>query len=87
LTQIVVGAVKEFHISMDEFHNDSTTITLTGDYEEADGSMKRGKQSLKITYGHNKDHRPDLKQILWILTVSSDGAVPVHYKATDGNTT
>lgn len=85
LTQIVVRAVKEFHISMDEFHNDSTTITLTGDYGDADGSMKRGKQSLKITYGHNKDHRPDLKQILWILTVASDGAVPVHYKATDGN--
>ncbi|EQD52978.1 transposase, partial [mine drainage metagenome] len=69
LTQIVVGAVKEFHISMDEFHNDSTTITLTGNYEDADGSMKRGKRSLKIAYGHNKDHRPDLKQILWILTV------------------
>ncbi|MHB1493337.1 MAG: IS1634 family transposase [Thermoplasmataceae archaeon] len=87
LTQIVVGAVKEFHISMDEFHNDSTTITLSGDYEDADGSMKRGKESLKITYGHNKDHRHDLKQILWILTVASDGAVPVHYKATDGNVT
>ena len=54
LTQIVVRAVKEFHISMDEVHNDSTTITLTGDYGDADGSMKRGKQSLKITYGHNK---------------------------------
>ena len=35
---------------------------------------------------NNKDHRPDLKQLLWILTVSADGAVPVHFKVTDGNT-
>jgi hypothetical protein len=31
-----------------------------------------------ITWGHNKDHRPDLKQLLFTLTVSSDGAVPVY---------
>ena len=29
-----------------------------------------------ITWGHNKDHRPDLKQLLYILTVSDDGGVP-----------
>lgn len=40
-----------------------------------------------ITHGFNKDHRPDLKQLLWILTVSADGGVPVHFRACDGNTT
>jgi hypothetical protein len=39
-----------------------------------------------ITFGHSKDHRLDLKQLVWILTVAADGAVPVAYRLTDGNT-
>ena len=39
-----------------------------------------------ITFGHSKDHRPDLKQLVWILTVSADGAVPIAYRLADGNT-
>ncbi|HZW43605.1 MAG TPA: IS1634 family transposase, partial [Dermatophilaceae bacterium] len=39
-----------------------------------------------ITHGHSKDHRPDLKQLVWILTVSADGAVPITYRLADGNT-
>ncbi len=39
-----------------------------------------------ITFGHSKDHRPDLKQLVWILTVSADGAVPLAYRLADGNT-
>ena len=35
---------------------------------------------------HSKDHRPDLKQLVWILTVTADGAVPIAYRAVDGNT-
>ncbi|MCL5989042.1 MAG: IS1634 family transposase [Candidatus Thermoplasmatota archaeon] len=86
LTDLVVRIVRDFHINMDEFHNDSTTITFSGNYGEADGSDKRGKESLKIAHGHNKDHRQDLKQLLWTLTVSADHSVPVHYMALDGNT-
>jgi transposase len=40
---------------------------------------------LLITWGHNKDHRPDLKQLLYILTVARDGAVPVHFTAASGD--
>ena len=39
-----------------------------------------------VTFGHNKDHRPDLRQLVWILTVSADGAVPVAYRVESGNT-
>ena len=85
-TEIVVRAVQEFHISLERFHNDSTTVTLQGAYREATGEPRRGKATVKAIWGHNKDHRPDLKQLLWILTVSADGAVPVHYRVADGNT-
>lgn len=88
LTEVVVQAVHEFGVNLDELHNDSTTVTFSGEYRgAAQGHPRRGKHTLAITHGHNKDHRPDLKQLLWILTVSADGAVPVHYRAADGNTT
>jgi len=86
MTQLVLAAIREFKIDLDQFHNDSTTLTLTGVYREADGREIRSQPTLVVTYGHNKDHRPDLKQLLFILTVSADGAVPIHYQAMDGNT-
>jgi hypothetical protein len=33
-----------------------------------------------------KDHRPDLKQLLFTLTTSGDGAIPVQSRCADGNT-
>jgi transposase len=86
MTEIVLKAIREFGIELGQLHNDSTTLTMTGEYLSADGGVVRGKPSLKVTYGHNKDHRSDLKQLLFVLTVSADGAVPVHYRAMDGNT-
>jgi transposase len=85
---VVVHAVREFQVDLDELHNDSTTITLHGDYESADRERTlRGRLRLAATWGHNKDHRPDLKQLLYILTVARDGAVPVQFRVQSGNTT
>jgi transposase len=81
-----VHMVREFDIDLVQFHNDSTSLTLQGQYKEADGRRIRGKRTLRVVFGHSKEHRPDLKQLLWILTVSADGAVPVYFKVADGNT-
>jgi len=86
LTTLVVHMVKAFGVSLEQLHNDSTTLTLHGEYAGATGRLVRGRPTLVVTFGHNKDHRPDLKQLLWILTVSADGAVPVHVKVADGDT-
>ncbi len=85
-TEVVVGAIREFQVDLERFHNDSTSVTLQGTYRKADGRRTRGRRTLRAALGHNKDHRPDLKQLLWILTISADGAVPVHYRVVDGNT-
>ena len=85
LTAFVLHMIETFAISPQELHNDSTSITLTGWYGKADGRPMRGKRTLRVTWGHNKDHRVDLKQLLWILTVTEEG-VPVHFKVADGNT-
>lgn len=80
-------AVQEFQVSLDELHNDSTTITFHGAYADAkEEQTVRGRQAPAITWGHNKDHRPDLKQVLYILTVTEDGAVPVQFRVANGNT-
>ncbi len=80
--------VRVFGVSLDELHNDSTTITFHGDYEHADAERTlRGQLRQAITWGHNKDHRPDLKQLLYVLTVTRDGAVPVQFRVESGNTT
>jgi transposase len=86
LTELVLKSVREFEVALDQLHNDSTTLTLTGTYRTADGRQVRGKPTVEVTYGHNKDHRPDLQQLLMVLTISRDGAVPVHYNALAGNT-
>ena len=86
LTQVVVRTVSAFGVDLAQLHNDSTTVTFTGEYRPARGRTLRGRRALAIARGHNKDHRPDLKQLLFVLTVSADGAVPIHYRACDGNT-
>jgi transposase len=37
--------------------------------------------------GYSKDHRPDLRQLVYELSVTRDGAIPVLFKAHDGNRT
>jgi transposase len=86
--KVVAHAVHEFDVSLDELHNDSTTVTFHGDYESAERERTlRGRLRLAVTWGHNKDHRPDLKQLLYILTVTGDGAVPVQFRVESGNAT
>lgn len=86
LTELTVSMIAEFDIDTAQLRNDSTSITLTGAYEQADGRPRAGKPTPAITWGHNTDHRPDLKQLVWILTVSADGAAPIAYRVADGNT-
>ena len=86
ITSTVLGVIREFNIETSQLHNDSTTVTVTGNYPDADGRTRGGKPTPAIRQGHNKDYRPDLKQLLFILTISADGAVPIAYRVADGNT-
>jgi len=80
--------IAEFSLDLDELHNDSTTLSFTGAYRDAAvEKSRRGQTTPAITWGHSKDHRPDLKQLLYILTISADGGVPVHYRTASGNVT
>lgn len=86
LTELVLAVGQRFGVRFDEFHNDSTTISLCGSYRSAQGRRIRARTAPAVTYGHSKAHRPDLKQLLFILTMSADGNVPVAFRCADGNT-
>jgi transposase len=84
-TALVLHAVRAFAIALSELHQDTTTVTFHGDYADQEPAEKTDRPP-RITFGYNKDHRPDLKQLLFSITISADGAVPVHCKIYDGNT-
>ena len=81
LTELVLAVGQRFGVRFDEFHNDSTTISFCGGYRRARGRQIRGHTAPAVTYGLSKAHRPDLKQLLFILTTSADGNVPVAFLA------
>jgi len=81
MTDIVVTMIKKVNLEMARLHNDSTTVKA---YGKIAGVTKDG---LRMAKGNNKDHRPDLVHLVFSLTISSDGAIPVHYKTYAGNRT
>jgi transposase len=86
IMDVVTHVVREFDVCLDELHNDSTSVSFFGDYPDAEAEQRRAGQIVPaITWGHSKDHRPDLKQLLYILTVSDDGGVPIYFQTASGN--
>jgi transposase len=71
------NAVRQFGIDARKVHFDTTSISVHGDYELTE-------EPFKITYGHSKDHRPDLKQFL-ISMLCVDRNIPVLGATKDGN--
>lgn len=76
-SQIAQNAVGGFDVDARRVHFDTTSISVFGDYVFNDSP-------LKITYGHSKDHRPDLKQFL-ISMLCVDRNIPILGATKDGN--
>jgi transposase len=85
LTEVALAVGQRFGVQFDEFHNDSTSVSVCGQYGAASGRSIRGRTAPAITYGHSKAHRPDLKQLLFILTMTEDAHIPIAFRCTDGN--
>src|SRR5215475_13674786 len=80
-TRIVLAVMTGFDLKMEQIHNDTTSVMVRGAYDDQD------PKAIQLKNGHSKENRPDLKQLVYSLCVTSDGAVPVHFKAYDGNQT
>jgi len=79
LTHLALSAIDHFDLDTSRIHNDSTSIQFSGAYAH------QNPKGIQLRRGFSKDHRPDLKQLVYSLSVTADGAIPIHYKAYDGN--
>src|SRR5688500_14484475 len=78
---VALKALETYAISTPWMHQDTTTISLSGAYADVGAAS----DAPRPTYGHNKDGRSDLKQVLLSLGVSGDGGWPLRMGLRDGN--
>jgi len=76
-SQIAQNAIRIIDVDPRRLHFDTTSISVFGDYDFTD-------PPLKITYGHSKDKRPDLKQFM-ISMLCVDRNIPILGTTEDGN--
>jgi len=78
---IALKALELYAIPTPWLHQDTTTIALYGVYEDEPKTVGAPRPA----YGHSKDGRDDLKQVLLSLGVSGDGGLPLRVGLRDGN--
>lgn len=83
-TSLAIETVNKYEINTKYSHLDSSSLSVQGEYKEKKEEQKE-ETAIKITYGYSRDHRPDLKQFMLDLMVSSDGDVPLLMRTGSGN--
>src|SRR5215467_10360088 len=78
---VALTALEVYAIATPWLHQDTTTIALYGAYE----AEPKTPRAPRPAYGHRKDGRDDLKQVLLSLGVSGDGGIPLRLGLRDGN--
>jgi len=76
-SQLAQNALTTFDVDPRQVHFDTTSVSVYGDYEYSDSPFK-------ITYGHSKDKRPDLKQFL-VSMLCVERNIPILGATKDGN--
>ena len=78
---VALKALEVYAIPTPWLHQDTTTIALYGAYADEPQTLGAPRPA----YGHSKDGRDDLKQVLLSLGVSGDGGIPLRLGLRDGN--
>jgi transposase len=78
---IALQALEVYAISPPWLHQDPTTLALYGAYADE----PQPPRAPRPAYGHRKDGRGDLQQVLLSLGGSGDGGVPVRVGSRDGH--
>jgi transposase len=77
---IALKAAIKYNVDRTFRHLDTTSMEVDGEYILDDQKIPL------VTFGHSKDHRPDLKQFMMSLICSRDGDVPLLAQTIAGNT-
>jgi transposase len=89
---LALKALEVYALPTPWLHQDTTTIALYGAYDgaapgdEQARPVRKGPVPPRPAYGHSKDGRADLQQVLLSLGVSGDGGLPLRLGIRDGNT-
>jgi len=87
---ISVHALRTYGIDVRFAHLDTTAFSLQGEYEDgqhgAQDNVREEAQVIRVTYGHSKDHRPDLKQAILGMICANRTSIPIYLGAISGNT-
>jgi transposase len=78
---VALKALEVYALPTPWLHQDTTTMALYGAYADEPQSLGAPRPA----YGHSKDGRADLKQVLLSLGVSGDGGIPLRVGLRDGN--
>ena len=78
---VALKALEVYAIPTPWLQQDTTTIALYGAYADEPQTLGAPRPA----YGHSKDGRDDLKQVLLSLGVSGDGGIPLRLGLRDGN--
>ena len=79
--EISLEIMKQFSLGTQLIHVDTTNFSVYGKYG---GDAPDGTDSIKITFGHAKDGRTDLKRFVLGLATNQHG-LPLFAKAYSGN--
>ena len=79
-SEVAFSASCMFPLDKRYVHFDTTSVNVWGDYDRCTS----GSDSINITYGYSKDHRPDLKQFL-VKMLCVGRNVPILGSCEDGN--
>lgn len=82
LTELGIRATQVFQLDPRVVSYDTTSTNVWGDYRHCEDEKQ--PEGPVITYGHSKDHRPDLKQFMTELLCVERG-IPIFGRTLDGN--
>jgi transposase len=89
---LALKALEVYAIETPWLHQDTTTLSLYGAYEASEAGREPAANASaaprvpRPAYGHSKDKRPDLKQVVLSLGLSGDGGLPLRFGMRDGHT-
>jgi len=79
--EITLHVMKDFSLGTQQIHVDTTNFSVQGKYEN---DAPDGTDSIRITFGHAKDGRTDLKRFVLGLVTNQSG-LPLFTEAFSGN--
>ena len=83
--QLGLLVIKKLKIETLYAHLDSTSFHLHGEYNNIKTAKNYQERPILITKVYSRDHRPDLKQCVLDLIVSSNDGIPFFMRTSDGN--